>query len=222
MDPIKVQGVIVWLAPKNLTKCQGFIGFFNFYHQFIKGFSKLVQPLHDLTKKGVPWRWMDKEQNTFNTLKAKVAEEPVLLFPQMMKPFELEVDASAIAIGAILNQKGDDGKLHPVAYYSESFTAPKCNYNVYDRLLAIVKALQQWRTYLLGSPHPILIYTDHSNLQYWKELRKINQRVAREFQELSEYDSSARTQVTARLFTGAQQESSASCTSSQVKYRVII
>jgi len=48
--------------------------------------------------------------------------------------------------------------------------------------------LCQWRTYLLGSPHQITIYTDHSNLQYWKEPRKINQRVAREFQELSEYD----------------------------------
>jgi len=42
--------------------------------------------------------------------------------------------------------------------------------------------------YLLGSPHPILIHTDHSNLQYWKEPRKINQRVARELQELLEYD----------------------------------
>jgi len=60
---------------------------------------------------------------------------------------------------------------------------------VYDQeLLAIVKALQQWRTYLLGSPHPILIYTNHLNLQYWKELQKINQRIAQEFQELLEYD----------------------------------
>ncbi len=96
---------------------------------------------------------------------------------------------SAIAIGAVLNQKGEDGKTHPVAYYSESFSALERNYDVYDReLLAIVKALRQWRTYLLGSPHQIKIYTDHSNLQYWKEPRKINQRIAREFQELSEYD----------------------------------
>jgi|SRR6266702_5214475 len=125
MDPIKVQGVIVWLAPKNLTELRGFVGFLNFYCQFIKGFSKLARPLHDLTKKGVPWQWTEKEQHTFNTLKAKVAEEPVLMFPQMMKLFELEVDTSTIAIGAVLNQKGDDNKLHLVAYYSESFTTPK-------------------------------------------------------------------------------------------------
>ncbi len=129
------------------------------------------------------------EQDAFKALKAAIVEEPVLLFLQMMKRFEMEVDVSAIAISAILNQKGEHGKTHPVAYYSESFSATEHNYDVYDcKLLAIVRALQQWRTYLLGSPHQILIYTDHSNLQYWKEPWKINQRVAWEFQELSEYD----------------------------------
>jgi len=189
MDPIKIQGVKTWEAPKNLTKAWGFIGFLNFYRRFIKGFSKLARPLHDLTKKGVVWRWTKVEQAAFETLKEAVAEEPVLIFPKMMEPFKMEVDASAIAIRAVLNQKGEDRKLHPVAYYSKSFSATEQNYDVYDReLLAIVKALQQWRTYLLGSPHQILIYMDHSNLQCWKEPQKINQRVAREFQELSEYN----------------------------------
>ncbi len=78
----------------------------------------------------------------FEALKKAVAEEPVLLFPQLNQPFEMEVDASTIAIGAVLNQKAEDGRTHPVAYYSESFTTTERNYNVYDReLLAIVKAL---------------------------------------------------------------------------------
>ncbi len=193
MDPIKTQGVQMWEAPKNLTETRGFVGFLNFYRRFIKGFSKLARPLHDLTKKGVQWRWTQTEQTAFEALKEAVSKDPVLLFPNLTEPFEMEVDASAIAIGAVLNQKGQDGKTHPVAYYSESFSTPERNYDVYDReLLAIVKALRQWRTYLLGSPHQITIYTDHSNLQYWKEPRKINRRVAREFQELSEYDFTLR------------------------------
>jgi len=78
----------------------------------------------------------------FNELKAKVAKESVLLFPQMMELFKMEVDGSTIAIGVVLNQKGPNNKLHLVAYYSESFTATEQNYDVYDReLLAIVKAL---------------------------------------------------------------------------------
>ena len=193
MDLVKTQGVRTWEAPTNLTEARGFVGFLNFYRRFIKGFSKLARPLHDLTKKGVQWRWTHIEQAVFEALKKAVAKEPVLLFPKLTKPFKMEVDASAIAIGAVLNQKREDRKTHPVAYYSESFSAPERNYDMYDReLLAIIKALQQWRTYLLGSPHQITIYMDHSNLQYWKEPRKINQRVVREFQELSEYDFTLR------------------------------
>ncbi len=52
MDPVKTQGVQTWEAPTNLTEARGFVGFLNFYRQFIKGFSKLVRPLHDLTKRG--------------------------------------------------------------------------------------------------------------------------------------------------------------------------
>ncbi len=81
MDPIKTQGVQMWEAPTNLTEAQGFIGFLNFYRQFIKGFSKLACPLHDLTKKGVTWRWTHVEQTMFNALKEAVAKELVLLFP---------------------------------------------------------------------------------------------------------------------------------------------
>ncbi len=170
MDPVKTQGIRVWEAPKNLTETRGFVGFLNFYRRFIKGFLKLTRPLHDLTKKGVTWRWTETEQTSFEALKKAVGEELVLIFLTMTVPFEMEVDASAIAIGAVLNQKGEDGKLHPVVYYSESFSATERNYDIYDwELLAIVKALRQWRTYLWGSPHPITIYTDHSNLQYWKE-----------------------------------------------------
>ncbi len=173
MDPVKMQEVRTWEAPTNLTEGRGFVSFLNFYRRFIKGFSKLARPLHDLTKKGVTWRWTAIDQEAFDALKEAIAKEPVLLFPQLSKPFEMEVDASAIAIGAVLNQEGEDGKKHPVAYYSKSFSATERNYDVYDReLLAIIKALQQWRTYLLGSPHEIIIHMDHSNLQYWKEREK--------------------------------------------------
>src|SRR6266702_6474710 len=89
MDPIKTQGVQMWEAPTNLTEAQGFIGFLNFYRQFIKGFSKLACPLHDLTKKGVTWRWTHVEQAAFEALKKAVAKELVLLFCYVPEPFYL-------------------------------------------------------------------------------------------------------------------------------------
>jgi hypothetical protein len=92
-------------------------------------------------------------------------------------------------MGAVLLQKKEDGKKHPITYYSKTLSAAERNYNVYDlELLAIVNALDHWRLYLAGSPHKIIIHLDHQNLLYWKEPHKISCHVAREVLVLSEYN----------------------------------
>ena len=107
----------------------------------------------------------------------------------MNKQFELEVDASGFATGAVLLQKKEDGKRHPIGYYSSTLNEAKHNYDIYDlELLAIVKALKHWRPLLAGSPHKIKVFSDHMNLKYWRDPQKISRRVAREVLELSEYD----------------------------------
>ena len=165
------------------------MGFINFYRRFIKGFSKIARVLNELTKKDVPWEWTDEREEAFQTLKRLICEEPVLLMPQLEKQFKLEVDASNYAIGATLNQKDELERWHPVAYYSTTLSETERNYDIYDKeLLAVVKSLRHWRTYLAGAPHQIVIHTDHSNLLYWKEPHKISRRIAREFQELQEYN----------------------------------
>jgi hypothetical protein len=104
-------------------------------------------------------------------------------------PFKLEVDASGFAMGAVLLQKKEDGKKHPIAYYSKTLSAAERNYDIYVlELLAIVNAQDHWRPYLAGSPHKIIIYSDHQNLLNWKEPHKISRRVAREVLMLSEYN----------------------------------
>src|SRR6266702_1684758 len=65
----------------------------------------------------------------------------------------------------------------------------QCNYDIYNlELLAIVMVLKNWRPLLAGSPHKIIIYSDHLNLQYWRLPQRISRRVAREVLERSEYD----------------------------------
>jgi hypothetical protein len=125
----------------------------------------------------------------FDKLKRRVMTEPVLAHPVLTDPFELEVDASGFAMGVVLLQKKEDSNKHPIAYYSKTLSAAERNYNVYDlELLAIVNALDHWRPYLAGSPHKIIIYSDHQNLLYWKEPHKISRHVAREVLMLSEYN----------------------------------
>jgi len=78
MEDKKVTMVKGWPVPKNLKQLKGFIGFCNFYRRFIKGFSIIARPLHELDKKGVPWKWEDKQQKAFTRLKEMIAGEPCL------------------------------------------------------------------------------------------------------------------------------------------------
>ncbi len=115
--------------------------------------------------------------------------DPVLAHANLKDQFELEVDASGYAVGAVLLQRKEDSKKHPIGYYSAMLNKAQRNYDIYDlELLAIVMALKNWRLLLAGSPHKIIIYLDHLNLQYWKTPQRISRRVMREVLELSEYD----------------------------------
>src|SRR6202012_1090738 len=74
-------------------------------------------------------------------------------------------------------------------FFSATLNTAERNYDIYDlELLAIVRSLEHWRTFLAGSPHKIKVFSDHMNLQYWKQPQKINRRVAREVLTMSEYD----------------------------------
>src|SRR6266702_1816434 len=170
MDPVKVAVVDGWTPPKNLTELRGFMGFINFYRRFVEGFSKIAKVLNKLTKKDIPWGWTPERQQAFEALKRLICSEPVLLLPTLENPFEMEVDASSFTIGATLSQQDKRKRWHPVAYFSETLSEAERNYDIYDReLLAIVKSLRHWRTYLAGAPHQVVIHTNHANLLYWKE-----------------------------------------------------
>jgi hypothetical protein len=189
MDPVKIAGIKNWPIPTKVKDVRSFLGFCNFYRPFIRGFAHLARPLNELTRKDAEWSWEDRQQKAFDELKRRVTTEPVLAHPVLTDPFELEVDASGFAMGAVLLQKKEDGKKHPIAYYSKTLSAAERNYDVYDlELLAIVNAMDHWRPYLAGSPHKVIIYSDHQNLLYWKEPHKISCRVAREVLMLSEYN----------------------------------
>ena len=104
-------------------------------------------------------------------------EAPVLYMPDQMKPFILETDASKHASGAVLRQQDSNGDWHPCGYLSKSFTETERNYDIGNReLLAVIRALEEWRHYLLGSPHEVILLLDHKNLGYFKQPQKLNPR----------------------------------------------
>ena len=98
-------------------------------------------------------------------------------------------DASLLAAGAVLMQKDENSDLHPCAYFSRTFSSAQRNYDIYDReLLAVILALEEWRQYLQGTTHPITIITDHKNLSYVKDPRKLSRCQARWSLFLQDFD----------------------------------
>ena len=91
--------------------------------------------------------------------------------------------------GAVLRQKDANGDWHPCSYISHSFTATEQNYEIYDReLLSIIRALETWCHYLLGSEHLTVILSDHKNLTYFRMAHKLNRQQARWSPFLSKFD----------------------------------
>ena len=189
MDPEKVKAVTEWQAPESKKSLQSFLGFANFYRRFIKNFSTMATPLYELTKKDAVWTWTDIHQRAFESLKKAFTEGPVLKIYDWTKKTVVETDASNWAAGGTLSQYGDDGTLYPVAYFSAKHTSQECNYDVYDKeLLAIIKALEEWRPELEGAQQPFDILTDHKNLQTFTTNKRLTQRHMRWSQFLSRFN----------------------------------
>ncbi len=104
MDPAKIAGVNMWPVLQNVTEVRKVLGFFNFYCPFIKDFTFIAKPLHNLTRKDQEWKWGTEEQKAFDKLKKCVTMEPVLAHAKLEDQFELEVDTSGYAVGAVLLQ----------------------------------------------------------------------------------------------------------------------
>ena len=189
MSRDKVEHILDWARPRNVKEVQSFLGFANFYRRFIQGFSKICRPLTDLTKKGVLWEWTAPCQNAFETLKKAFTEAPILahFWPDRAKM--IETDASDLAKGGILSQHEPDKKWHPVAFYSKKFLPAEVNYDVHDKeMVVIVDCFKEWRHFLIGCPHKIMVYTDHKNLEYFNSTKVLNRRQARWAEILSEFD----------------------------------
>jgi len=85
MDPVKVKGIRDWPTPTNLHELRSFLGFGNYYRDFIPKYSHITRPLNDLTKKNVQWHWTEPQRTAFNLLKRLFTSYPVLRSPDCKK-----------------------------------------------------------------------------------------------------------------------------------------
>ena len=114
--------------------------------------------------------WTSEANEAFELLKKKVAQQPVLTFPNFSKVFQIECDASIIVIEGVLSQEGI-----PIAFFSEKLNEAKHKYYSYDlEMYALVQSLKKWRHYLL--PKEFIVYTDKQALSFINSQEKLNHR----------------------------------------------
>ena len=188
-DPVKFKGFADWPTPTCVKDIRSFLGFGNFYQKFIPGFLTLAAPLNALLKKDTVFQWTEGTQQSFDALKQKLTSSPVLMMLDQTRSFQIKCDASKYASGAALTQQHNNGDRHLVAFLSKTFSEMEQNYEIYDReLLAIIRALEEWRHYIQGSGHTTIVYLDHQNLTYFRSTQKLNRRQAQWSLYLSEFD----------------------------------
>ena len=167
-----LKGMAEMPPPANYTEIQRFLGVTGFFWRFIKNYAWIAKPLNDLLE-GEASKWKTQPvdlppeaREAFDILKMKCMTAPVLAFADFEKPFLLETDASSLGLGAVLSQKQDDGKFHPVAYASRELKGGEGKYHSSKlEFLALKWAVtDQFKEYLWYKTFTVC--TDNNPLNY--------------------------------------------------------
>ena len=163
--PEKVEAISKFPKPSTVKGLQEYLGMFNFYHRFVPSAAAILQPLFSaVSGKSKLVSWTSDMEAAFMTSKEVLANATMLVHPQSEAPTSLTVDASDIAVGAVLEQQ-IQGSWKPIAFFSRQLRAPEKKYSTFDReLLGLYLAIRHFRYFL--EARPFVAYTDHKPLIY--------------------------------------------------------
>jgi hypothetical protein len=170
VDPTKIQDVLSWEVPKNVTEICSFHGLGVYDRRFIEVFFKISKPMTELIWMDKKFEWSAKLETSFQELKKRLTTAPVLVMPDMEEQFLIYCNASSQGLGCILMQDG-----YVVAYASRQLRKHEEHYPTHDlELAAVVHALKLWRHYLMGKSLKYIFTQPNLNLRQrrWLELIK--------------------------------------------------
>jgi len=196
-DPNKTKVMINYLLPRTKAKLKTFLGLSSFFREFIPHYADVAFPMTELTSRGKPDKltWRPEHQKSFDSLKNALVSRPVLRPPDMTKDFQLWVDASKVAISAILmqNENENENENFPfhgsyiICFGSRKLLPRERNYSVVElELLAIVFGLLKFNDYVWN--RRVDVFSDHRPLQWLNSLVKHSQRLAKWSMLIQNYD----------------------------------
>jgi hypothetical protein len=122
-----IEAAVKFPTPISQKDIKSFLGLAAYCRKFIANFSAIARRLTNLLKKENEWNWTEQEHSSFDLLKFKLTNTPLLQYPDFSKPFTLITDARGYAIEAILSQ-GKLGQDKPIAYACRMLNKAELNY----------------------------------------------------------------------------------------------
>ena len=185
-DENKVKAIRHMPPPKTVREARSFLGLISFYRRFVPNFSKIAEPIIDLTKKYSRFKWTNECQSSFEYLKDSLTVVPLLGYPDPDLPYILYTDASDTCIGACLVQVHNDQEV-PVYFLSHKLSKSAQKWSVVEKeAFAINYSLQKLHFYLHGAN--FIIRTDHKPLQYILDSPMENKKVQMWALNISSYN----------------------------------
>ncbi|GKB62204.1 reverse transcriptase domain-containing protein [Tanacetum coccineum] len=177
VDRAKVDVIAKLPPPTTIKGIRSFLGHTGFYRRFIQDFSKIARLMTYLIEKDTPLFFSFECRSSFEILKKKLTEAPILVSPNWDLPFKLMYDASDFAIGVVLGQRKDKYFRH-IHYASKTLSDAQTHYTTTEKeSLAVVYAFEKFRSYLVLSK--TIVYTDHSALKYLFAKQDVKPRLLR-------------------------------------------
>ena len=187
VDPKKTAAISNYPVPADAKHLKQFLGLSNYYRKFIQNYASIAEPLHKLLQKNSGgYVWNDQCQLSFNLIKQKLANPPILTYPDFRLPLIVATDASSTTIGGVLSQV-QDGVEKVVAYWSRQLQKAERNYSTIEReALAVVSGIKEFYPYLYGFCFTVV--TDHNPLTSPKGLKDTGGRLTRWIMFLQQFN----------------------------------
>ena len=150
--------------PKNVSQLRAFLGMLNYYDRFLPDVATVLEPLHQLLRKGAKWKWLEEQQTAFDKARELLQSADLLVHFDPEKELVLEIDASDYGVGEVLNLKMKNGTERPIGYVSRTLQEAETNYSTLEKeALAIIFGIKKFHQFLYG--HLFTIKTDHKPLE---------------------------------------------------------